>query len=89
MWHAAAQIVSEGALADAVTLLHIVCAEVNEAAILVMITIGLYQAACNIWRVFTFDTESLPAKVGCMTSRPPARKAVCGVSFVGANCQKP
>ena len=38
-------------------------AELNEATIILMITVGSYQGLCNIARVFTFDTNKLPLKV--------------------------
>jgi hypothetical protein len=41
----------------------------NEAAILCLITVGFYQASCNLWRVFTTDENSMPPKVGRMRSR--------------------
>lgn len=35
---------------------------VNEFVICFFITIGSYQALCNIWRVYNYDTSVLPAK---------------------------
>jgi hypothetical protein len=40
-------------------------AEVNEAAIIVLICVGFYQALCNIVRVYQFETDTLSQKV-CM-----------------------
>jgi hypothetical protein len=39
-------------------------AELNEATIILMITVGSYQGMCNIARVFSFETKELPLKVG-------------------------
>lgn len=36
---------------------------VNEFVICFFITIGSYQALCNIWRVYNYDTSVLPVKV--------------------------
>lgn len=36
----------------------------NELAIVVLITVGFYQATCNLWRVFTADENIMPPKVG-------------------------
>ena len=47
-----------------------------------MITVGMYQALCNMYRVFTFKTSTLPTKVrahmpGGAHMRARARANVC------------
>lgn len=44
-------------------------AEMNSLLITLMVTVGLYQALCNLYRVFfSFDHRTLSPKVRTLTS---------------------
>lgn len=43
-------------------------AGVNDATIILMITLGMYQASCNIVRVYNYNTDSMSAQVGASSS---------------------
>jgi hypothetical protein len=47
-------------------------AAMNEFTIIFFISIGSYQALCNIVRVYNFKTSTLPAKVRSMRHMLPA-----------------
>lgn len=60
-------------------------AVLNEVAITSLICVGLYQAACNIFRVFTFELKNLPLKVQHVHLHSHQTVALV-VSSVGVSC---